>query len=458
MADRTDRTMIEFYGGLGVIGGSKIMISTPNARVLLDMGLDIPDGLDLFREPVRRRCGGELADYLNTGQAPELPGIYDPAQLPVQGPRADRSEALAVGDPRPTAIFLSHPHIDHDGMLGFVRAELSCHAHPETVELHRALAISGLGPVGRPVTLQPTPPGTAITVGDIVVEPIEVDHDVPGACGFLISTPDGRIGYTGDFNLHRNGGRRTSAFAERIRGVDALITETTLLSFDPLPAEPITEDEVLTVIGDRLAGPQLQLISAYERDVERAQAIIDLARQRGRTMIWPGQQATFLGLLGVRDVVTWDDSRRQRKAHQIAVANAIAAGTQPTTVGLAEVWDRPSDFLVQTDSADLPSLLDLPISVGTGWLHSQGEPLGPFMSTWQPFMDWLEHLGVEVVPAGSSGHAGPQALIEMVKQIAPGTVYPIHGFRPETAAHLLGAPQTEARTIVPAAGIRYPLR
>lgn len=458
MADRPSETVIEFYGGLGVIGGSKIMIITPNARVLLDIGLDIPGKVDLFADPVRTRCGTELADYLNTGQAPELAGIYDPGMLPVVGPRAQRSAALAELDPRPTAIFLSHPHIDHDGMLGFVRPEVPCYAHPDAVALHRALAISGLGPAGNPVALRPAAPDVPITIGDLTVEPIEVDHDVPGACGFLITGPDGRIGYTGDLNTHRNGGRRSHRFAERIHRVDALITETTLLSFDPLPEEPVSEQDVLAVIGAQLDGEELQLISAYERDVERAQAIIDRARHRGRTMVWPGRQAAFLSLLGVRDVVTWDDSRRQRKAHQIAVANAIAAGTEPIMVSLARVTDRPGDYLVQTDGDDLPALLDLPITAGTGWIHSQGEPLGEFMPGWQPFMDWLEHLGVEVVRAGSSGHAGAQALIELIKQIAPGTVYPIHGFRPETAAQLLGVPQTGARTIVPAAGIRYPLR
>ena len=39
---------VEFFGGLRVIGSSKIMIWTPNARVLLDMGLDIPAAGDLF--------------------------------------------------------------------------------------------------------------------------------------------------------------------------------------------------------------------------------------------------------------------------------------------------------------------------------------------------------------------------------------------------------------------------
>ena len=91
--------MMEFYGGLGVIGGTKIMISTPNARVLLDLGLDIPSGTDLFRPPVGTRPGREIADYLNTGQAPALPGIYDPALLPLRGREPANSLILAIRIP-----------------------------------------------------------------------------------------------------------------------------------------------------------------------------------------------------------------------------------------------------------------------------------------------------------------------------------------------------------------------
>lgn len=448
-------TVIEFYGGLGVIGGSKIMISTPNARVLLDLGLDLPSGVDLFRPPVGTRTGHELADYLNTGQAPELPGIYDPELLPIRGPRAGRVVDLAHPDPRPSAVFISHAHIDHDGMLGFVRPDLDCYAHPQTVAIHQALRSAGLGPAGRPARLSEALPGRPVTIGDLIIEPIEVDHDVPGACGFLIAAPSGRIAYTGDFNTHR--GAASLGFAERVKGVDVLITETTMLSFDPLPPEPVGEAAVAEIVRDQLAPPELQLISLYERDLVRCQAMIDLAADSARTLVWPGQQAAFLQLMGLSGVVTWDDSRPQRPEHVDAVADATTEAGPITTVGLADVWARPESYVVQTDSRDNAGLLDLPIGRQTRWIHSQGEPLGPFMPDWQPFVDWLDHLGIEQVEAGSSGHAGPLGLVDLVRRINPGTVFPIHGFRPEALATLLREGAPVIPVTVPEAGRAYPL-
>ena len=72
---------IEFWGGLGVIGGSKIMVEDGGHRVLLDIGLDIPNGANLFRLPVRNRPGRELSDRLRMNAAPRIPGVFDPAVL-----------------------------------------------------------------------------------------------------------------------------------------------------------------------------------------------------------------------------------------------------------------------------------------------------------------------------------------------------------------------------------------
>jgi len=295
-----------------------------------------------------------------------------------------------------------------------------------------------------------------MVVGDLIIEPIEVDHDVPGACGFLITTPDGRIAYTGDLNTHR--GVASLGFAERVTGVDVLITETTMLSFDPLPLEPIGEAAVAQLVRDQLEPPELQLISLYERDLVRCQAMINLATDSARTLVWPGQQAAFLQLMGLSGVVTWDGSRPQRPEHRDAVTNATTEAGPIATVGLPDVWARPESYLVQTDSRDDAGLLDLPIVDRTRWIHCQGEPLGPFMADWQPFVDWLDHLGIERVETGSSGHVGPAGLVDLVRRINPGMVFPIHGFRPEALTTLLGEGGPAIPVAVPELGRTYGLR
>ncbi|MFH5877726.1 MBL fold metallo-hydrolase [Arthrobacter sp. NA-172] len=447
-------TTVEFFGGIGVIGSSKIMISTPEARVLLDMGLDIPAEHDLFRAPVRERPGFELRDRLTVGFAPEIPGVYDPSQL-------DPGATLSRPDHRPTAVFLSHAHLDHDGALGFVRPDVPIYAHPDTALLEAAIAVSGTaGPGNQP---ELTPMTTPVTVGDITVEAVPVDHDVPGACGFLVTTREGTLAYTGDLNFHRDGGRLSQGFVERVRGVDMLVTETTMLSFD-VPAdasawEPRSESAVLDLAAEAMTrAPGLALVSMYVRDVDRAARFIARAAAHGRTLVWPGQAAALLHNMGVEGVVTWDGSRPQTRCHTEAVARAeTCSGGSIRTVGLEAVRDSPSSYLIQPDVSDVPSLLDLPL-VGpcrlngtfVPFIHAQGEPLGPFMANWSTYIEWLERLDVTFVGVGSSGHATGEALHKMVMDIHPGVVAPIHGFRPE-------ALQVDVPRLVPEYGNLYTL-
>src|SRR5260370_22083942 len=106
---------VEFWGGVGVIGSSKVLITEGSHRVLLDFGLDIPHGADVFRPPVVPRPDRYLADRLRVGAAPRLAGIYDPSAV---------NDGDALGEPGPpTAVFVSHPHIDHIGLTGFFRPD-----------------------------------------------------------------------------------------------------------------------------------------------------------------------------------------------------------------------------------------------------------------------------------------------------------------------------------------------
>jgi ribonuclease J len=406
----------EFWGGLGVIGSSKIMVTEGGHRVLLDIGLDIPGGANLFRPPVAERQASVLADRLRVGGAPRLPGVFDPAALEPGDPLAQ-----PVGDG--TAVFVSHPHIDHVGLAGFVRPDVPVHAHTDAVDLLAALTATGAGLPGGDPKWQRLAGGDTVDVGPIRVECVPVDHDVPGACGYLVHTGAGTLAYTGDIRFHGRHPERSWAFAERAAGCDVLVTEATTLSFPAGDGEARTEADTVRSFMEHLGtAPGLVLLSMYARDVERVAEFIDAARSVGRTIMWPTATGALLARLGV-DVDT------------------------PT---LADVRAKPTSFVVQPDMADLPGLLDLPLSGGEVFLHANGEPLGEFDPRWPVFADWLAELGLVLRRIGSSGHASPEHLHEFVERVAPAVVCPIHTFEP---ARLF--PPHATRRLIPRYGARY---
>jgi len=394
---------VEFWGGVGVIGSSKVLIKDGGHRVLLDLGLDIPKDGDLFRVPAVPRPGRELSDRLRVGAAPAIPGIFDPAALAAGDALAEEVE--------PTALFLTHPHIDHVGLAGFVRPEVPVHASPEAIGVLAALEHGGEALPGPRVFAgesgwRPVQAGAPVRVGPMTVERFDVDHDVPGASGYRVTTSDGVLAFTGDFRFHGHRPERSWAFAEAVAGADVLVTEGTTLSWEEI--HPLrTETDVNRMFEAELAGnPDLVMTAVYPRDFDRVRDFTAIAAAAGRRVLWPERTAAFLTAAGFADVLSTADA------------------------GLEAVHEKPGGYVVQFDADDIPSLLDMPFGPRSVFVHANGEPLGPFEPRWQLFADWLAKLGVPLRRIGCSGHAYQDDLHEFVRLINPKVLIPIHTFSP----------------------------
>jgi ribonuclease J len=389
---------LRFYGGVGVIGSTKVVVEQSGWRVLLDMGADIPGREVLVRPPLRLTPGSELRTRLRVGEAPAIEQLYRPDAV-------EGTDVPGGSDGR-IAVFVSHAHIDHVGLLGWVDPAIPVYAAEETVRMLDALRSVGQGLEGGHPTLHVMPEGERVAVGPLAVERVRVDHDIPGASGFLVHTEDGVVAYTGDLRWHGRHPELTARFAEHARGADALVIEGTTLAGDPsLPVRPEPEVEA-AFDGELQRTPGLVLVSLYPRDIERVTAFLAVARQHGREILWPRPMGAFLRAYGVDGVRDLDEQARE------------------------EVRREPSRFVVQLAIAELDTLLDLPVGPGSVYLHANGEPLGPFQAGWDLLHQWLARLEVPFVSIGSSGHATPHDLHRVAEEVAPRVMYPIHSTEP----------------------------
>lgn len=421
-----------FYGGVGRIGSTKLLVQQDRWRMLLDLGLLIPDQKHLLQPAVRLKAGRELSARLRLGEAPRLAGLYRPEAFAgaglegLEGPEG--LEGLEGGADGRTAIFVSHCHIDHMGLLGWVDPEVPIYAAPETVAMVDALEEADQGLEGGAPKIIPMSEDEPVEVGPMLVERVLVDHDVPGASGYLVHTDDGVVAYSGDMRLHGRHPDRTLRFAERAAGAAAFVVEGTTLSGDPA-FPPATESSVEDAYRRVLAGtPGLVLQTLYPRDIERVSAFTEIAAQYGRDILWPEHIASFLGAYGLAGVRAYDDA------------------------ALAEVRATPSRFAVQVAVPDLAQLLELPLGPGSVFVHANGEPLGPFQPTWDLLQAWLAHLKVPFCAIGTSGHATPADLDRVVELVAPATVFPVH-----TADPYRLAPPPGTRRVLPEYGKAYPV-
>ena len=97
---------LTFHGGVGEIGGNKILLEDGDSRILLDFGMNFVERSKFYSEPwLSPRDERGLLEF---GLLPEVPGLY----------KFDEKE------PEIDAVFLSHSHTDHTAYISFLNRKI----------------------------------------------------------------------------------------------------------------------------------------------------------------------------------------------------------------------------------------------------------------------------------------------------------------------------------------------
>ncbi|MDH4270188.1 MAG: hypothetical protein OEV52_07830, partial [Dehalococcoidia bacterium] len=67
---------LTFYGGVGEIGGNKILLEDDERKLFLDFGYPYSKYRTFYEEYLKPRAGAGLLDLLVMGLLPQLEGIY----------------------------------------------------------------------------------------------------------------------------------------------------------------------------------------------------------------------------------------------------------------------------------------------------------------------------------------------------------------------------------------------
>ncbi len=250
---------ITIHRGIDQIGGCITEIATSEARILIDLGQNLPDS------------NGEANDPLATKEA---------------------IEKLTEGA---DAIFYTHYHGDHVGLMEYVPTDIEQYIGEVAKEvlIVKATYIPNQNP-DRLRSLKTFTPAQKITIKDITITPFFVSHSAADAYMFLVEAEGKKVLHTGDFRSHGYLGKGLRKFVPHYIGqVDVLITEGTMLSrsTEPVKSENDLQQELKTVM-ERY---KYIFVVGSSTDMDRL-ATLHKANPRGRLFVCDRYQRDILEL------------------------------------------------------------------------------------------------------------------------------------------------------------------
>jgi ribonuclease J len=392
---------VRVHRGCREIGGSCVEVEAQGSRLVLDVGKPLTAG---WNEHV---------------PLPDVPG-------------------LASGDdPSLLAVLVSHPHLDHYGLVDKVSPRVPVYAGAGAAAVVTAARFFSPGgpalvPTGHLEHLVP------LQFGPFTVTPHLVDHSGYDSYALVVDAGGRRLMYTGDLRGH---GRKSSLFDRMLAsppaGVDTLLMEGTHIRAapddSPADAAVLTESQVETDMAATFrATAGLPVVVSSAQNIDRLVTVYRAARKAGRTLLVDLYTASVAVATG-RDTIPQPGfpglgvyiPQRQRVMVKQSGEFHRARDIRAYRVFPEELQANPHRYVVLTGSSSVAELLrakalSTGVVVWSLWSGYLAEPSGARLRA------QVAAAGVSFVEHHTSGHAPLHDLKRLAAAVKPARIVPIH--------------------------------
>lgn len=390
------------HRGSHQIGGSCVEVEQDGQRMLLDLGLPLD---------------------ADSNESRYLPGVT----------------GLDGNDPSLLGVLISHPHLDHFGLLAHISTNIPIGMGAAARRMLAAAApfLPGNWPI--PSSGWDYQSGKTFDVGNFSITPFLVDHSAYDAYGLLIESGGKRLFYSGDFRGH---GRKSALFerlvAKAPTQIDALLVEGSSLGRlnddQHFPTENDIEEQLVQAFS---AAEGLALVHTSAQNIDRIVSILRASKRTGRKLVIDLYTAAILEATGNKSIPKsdWPDialfipqpQRLQIKENAWFDLLKRHASNRIYIEQLKEAPKKSTLLFRPLHRFDLERGKCLE---GASYIYSQWEGYWE-QGSYDKVKDWLERHGIPKHSIHTSGHASPTDLKKFVSAIAPLKVFPIHSFKPE---------------------------
>ncbi|MEM3873738.1 MAG: MBL fold metallo-hydrolase [Candidatus Bathyarchaeia archaeon] len=447
------RTTLTFYGGVNEIGGNKILLKDGDVKVFFDFGMSFALRRQYYSPPLLSPKSEKSLQEL--GVLPKIEGVYKFDDKP--------SEV--------DAVFISHGHMDHSAYLSFIKREIPVYCGETT-----RIILQAFGEIRKTdlefnvdgIDFKDFRTGKTVNVGGLQVEPIHVDHSVPGAYGFIIHTSSGAVVYTGDFRVHGAKPEMTRDFVEKAKEVEpvAVITEATNMTGATVSSEAEVERKLNHIVGQT---DGIVLAEFASTDVDRLNSFHRVAKKNGRCLAVSLRQAYLMDALRSdkrlniphledENVLIFRKSKKptEGKERLRHWEKQLLESYSNKVVDCEQVSKQQCKIILTMSFYDLEQLVEIKPQPGSCYISSSSEPFNEEMEIdYEKLVNWLKHYGLPQYHVHVSGHIMPLQLKAVLEEIGAKTIFPVHTENAELFARFMQNSKSQA--VLAEKGKEYPL-
>ncbi len=378
------------HRGTNEIGGSCFELNDGKTRLLFDVGL-----------PLNNNDNTENVKL-------DIKGLYGYEETDIN------------------AIFITHAHPDHFGLLEFINSKIPVYMSRVTSNLikkvypltsNKYLKNSDIHVLDNP-----------ITIGDYTITPHIVDHSAPQSLAYEIQYKNKKLLYTGDLRFH---GRKSymSDNLKKVKDVDYLIMEGSNIGREKQTQK--SENDVLQELKCAFNTKKLSLITFSSQNLERFISVFKACLINKKTLVLDPN--TCYVLENFKDLsknipqFNWNNIKVYFSPSSIS--NELAKDKtlykyKSKKISVEEIRKNPSKYVLKDNFYLTKKILK----------KFKPEEIQYIYSLWKGYLEKSLHTDIlkpQLIHIHSSGHAYLEDLQNFVKELSPKIIIPIHTQHPK---------------------------
>jgi ribonuclease J len=403
------------HRGTKEIGGSSVEIVSSGKRLVIDLGLPLD------------------AEENSPKYLPNISGL-------------DGTDDSLL------AILISHPHIDHFGLLAHISGEIPVimGADARRILTQASPFLPGNWPIpANGVDLKSEIP---IDLGPFNITPFLVDHSGYDAYSILVEADGKRLFYSGDFRMHGRKAKLTEKLmANPPEHIDVLLMEGSTLSrledHESYPSETEIEKKFVDIFRNSVG---LILLHTSSQNIDRIVSIFRACKKTGKTLVIDLYTAVMLDATGNKNIPQsywpeialyipqsqrvqiknnkWFDLLKRHSRNRIFIEQLQEISTRSVLLF------RPLHIRDLEKAVLLKDAVYIYSQWGGYWEQDSNSYL----------RGWIQRHSISKVSIHTSGHASPADLKRFAEALRPAEIIPIHTFMPQRYKELFNNVQLHA--------------